>query len=124
MLGGVWELGEGGVYPRRKNIMTENELLQNMLNCSYSFSQNENGKSIGQALQQSGIQPDASYYQGALKCIEQALKKKGDPKAVHFWEEYQFSLCKQLQHMQTNAGRETVQTAVKIVKAILCAMKD
>ncbi len=104
--------------------MTENELLQNMLNCSYSFSQNENEKSTGQALQQSSIQPDAPYYQGALQCIEQALKKKDDPKAVHFWEEYQFSLCKQLQHVQTNAGRETVQTAVKIVKAILCAMKD
>jgi len=104
--------------------MTENELLQNMLNCSHWFSQNENGKSIGQALQQSGIQPDTSYYQGALKCIEQALKKKGDQKAVHFWEEYQFSLCKQLQQMQTDTVRETVQAAIKTVKAILYAMRD
>lgn len=104
--------------------MTENELLQNMLNCSYSFSQNENGKSIQQALHQAGIQPDASYYQGALQCIEQALKKKGDLKAVRFWEEYQFSLCKQLQQMQTDAGRETAQVAIKTVKAILYAIRD
>lgn len=124
MFGGVGELGEGGVNPRRKNVMTENELLQNMLGFSNGHFQNEKDKIIQKALQQSGLQPNEPYYQGALQCIEQALKKKGSRDAVHFWEEYGFSLCKQLQHMQTNAGRETVQTAVKIVKAILCAMKD
>lgn len=104
--------------------MTENELLQNMLEFSNEHSQNEKSKIIQKALQQSGLQPNEPYYQGALQCIEQALKKKGNTNAVHFWEEYGFSLCKQLQHMETDTGRSTVQAAIKTVKAILIAMKS
>lgn len=74
------------------------------------------------AVHQANIPQDTTYYQGACFCIEQALKKKGAPDAIHFWEEYQFSLCKQLQHMETDAGRETVQAAIKTVKAILIAI--
>lgn len=98
--------------------MTKTEFLKSMIPVSQDLTSEE------KALQQSGLQPNEPYYQGALQCIEQALKKKGSRDAVHFWEEYGFSLCKQLQHMETDTGRETVQTAVKIVKAILCAMKD
>lgn len=97
--------------------MTKTEFFKSMTPVKADLSP------IDKALQLSGISPDASYYQGAYLCIEQALKKKGSNDAVHFWEEYLFSLCRQLQHMETDAGRETVRDAIKTVKAVLMAMK-
>lgn len=96
--------------------MTKTELLQTMTPTTAEPTP------VQKALAKAGIPPDTPYYQGACFCIEQALKKKGNPDAVHFWEEYGFSLCKQLQHMETDAGRETVQAAIKTVKAILIAI--
>lgn len=98
--------------------MTKTELLQTMTSTTAETTR------VQKALAKAGIPPDASYYQGSCFCIEQALKKKGNPDAIHFWKEYQFSLCKQLQHMETDAGRETVQAAIKTVKAILIVMKN
>lgn len=79
---------------------------------------------LNAALAHAGIPPDAPYYSGALECVRKALRKKGDLEAVRFWAEYQLSLCKQLQSMETETGRETVKEAIKTVKAVLCAMRN
>lgn len=76
------------------------------------------------ALAHADIPPDAPCYSGALECVRKAHRKKGDPEAVRFWAEYQLSLCKQLQSMETETGRETVKEAIKTVKAVLYAMRN
>ena len=76
------------------------------------------------ALAHAGIPPDAPCYSGALECVRKALIKKGNPEAVRFWEEYQLSLCTQLQSMDTETGRETVRDAIRTVKAVLWAMRS
>ena len=76
------------------------------------------------ALTYAGIPKDAPYRDGALACIRQAFKKKGNPDAVRFWEMYQLSICMQLQRMETQTGKETVSDAIKTVKAVLYAMRN
>ena len=122
--GGMGEVGEGVRDWRIKNIMTENELLQSMLNLTRENSQNEKeNQSIKTSLERAGIAESDTYYNKAFSNIEQALKKKGDSEAVHFWEQYQFELCKRLVRTESNEQKKIIKESINTIKAILYAMR-
>ncbi|MBQ8824143.1 MAG: hypothetical protein IJZ64_02820 [Ruminococcus sp.] len=104
--------------------MTENELLKRMLNLTRENSQNEiQTKEIKSALERAGITESDTYYSKAFSNIEQALKKKGDNEAVHFWEQYQFELCKRLVRTASYEQKKIIKESINTVKAILYAMR-
>lgn len=118
------EVGEGVRDWRIKNTMTENELLQSMLNLTRENSQNEKeNQSIKSALERAGIKENDTYYNKAFSNIEQALKKKGDNEAVHFWEQYQFELCKRFVRTESYEQKKIIKESINTVKAILYAMR-
>lgn len=78
-----------------------------------------------QALTKTGIPPDAPYYAGALRNVEQALASR-KPTAAAFWKSYQLSLyahLEQLQDTEKQAEREMVKDSLRVVQAILYALE-
>lgn len=78
------------------------------------------------ALKKAGIPPDAPYYAGALRQIEQALVSR-KPTSEAFWKSYQLSLCahlEQLEHTGKKTEKDMIQTSIRTVQAILYALED
>lgn len=104
--------------------MTENELLKRMLNLTKEVTQNEKENCIIKtSLSRAGITENDIYYKEAFANIEQALKKKGDNEAVHFWEQYQFELCKRLVRTEGYEDKKAIKESILTIKAILYAMR-
>lgn len=98
--------------------MTKTEFLQAM-------TQAIDPTTAEQALTKAGIPPDAPYYAGALRNVEQAIASR-KPTALSFWKDYQQSLYAHLERLQDTdkqTEREMVEDSIHTVQAILYALE-
>ena len=79
-----------------------------------------------QSLAKAGIPPDAPYYTGALRQVEQALASR-KPTSEAFWKSYQLSLCahlEQLEHTDKTTEQEMLIESIRTVQGILYALEQ
>lgn len=79
-----------------------------------------------QSLAKAGIPPDAPYYTGALRQVEQALASR-KPTSEAFWKSYQLSLCAHLEQLDgtdKETEKDMIQTSIRTVQGILYALEQ
>lgn len=104
--------------------MTKTEFLQTMT--PIEVKQTPEPTPAEQAIAKAGIPPDAPYYAGALRQIEQALASR-KPTSESFWKSYQLSLCAhlgQLEHTDKETEKEMLIESIRTVQGILYALED